>query len=63
LFDYPEEPDELWVGSHNWTARALTGVNIEASLRVRLTSDSKLYADAANFLTEIRAHCVPFDVK
>jgi HKD family nuclease len=62
LFDYKDEPAELWVGSHNWTARALTGVNIEASLRVRLSSDSKLYADAAAFLDAIRANCVPFDV-
>lgn len=62
LFDYADEPAELWVGSHNWTARALTGVNIEASLRVRLTPESKLYADAAGFLDAIRANCVPFDV-
>lgn len=62
LFDYADEPAELWVGSHNWTARALTGVNIEASLRVRLTSESKLYEDAADFLNAIRANCVPFDV-
>ena len=62
LFDYADEPAELWVGSHNWTARALTGVNIEASLRVRLTSESKLYSDAADFLNAIRANCVPFDV-
>jgi hypothetical protein len=62
LFDYPSGPSELWVGSHNWTARALTGVNIEASLRVRLAAESGLYSDAANFLLAVRASCVPFDV-
>lgn len=62
LFDYPQMPAELWVGSHNWTARALTGVNIEASLQVRLSADSQLYTDAAHYLDEIRTNCIPFDV-
>ncbi len=62
LFDYLSGPSELWVGSHNWTARALTGVNIEASLRIRLAAECALYSDAVNFLEAIRARCVPFDV-
>jgi len=62
LFDYDAEPAELWVGSHNWTARALTGVNIEASLRLRLEKQAALYGDAINFLNGVRAGCIPFDL-
>jgi hypothetical protein len=62
LFDYDSEPSELWVGSHNWTARALTGVNIEASLRLRLEKEASLYGDSAAFLDGIRARCVAFDL-
>jgi hypothetical protein len=62
LFNYHSEPAELWVGSHNWTARALTGVNIEASLRLRLEEESLLYRDADAFLGDIRAECVTFDI-
>ncbi len=62
LFDYDSEPSELWVGSHNWTARALTGVNIEASLRLRLEKGDSLYGDAARFLDGVRARCVAFDL-
>jgi hypothetical protein len=62
LFDYDAAPAELWVGSHNWTARALTGVNIEASLRLRLEKEASLYGDAGEFLEGIRARCVAFDL-
>jgi hypothetical protein len=62
LFDYEAAPAELWVGSHNWTARALTGVNIEASLRVRLETEASLYGDAVTFLDGIRNECVAFDL-
>jgi len=51
----------LWVGSHNWTARALTGVNIEASLSVRLSRDAQLYGNAVEFLEAIRSNCERFD--
>ncbi len=52
---------ELWVGSHNWTARALTGVNVEASLRVTLNRDAELYGSSATFLDQVRLKCEPFD--
>ena len=63
IFDYKSDPSELWVGSHNWTARALTGVNIEASLRVELNKESALYMDAKSYLNDILSKCVPFDLK
>jgi hypothetical protein len=46
LFDIPGNGAELWVGSHNWTTRALEGPNIEASLVLDLDRDSDLYKDA-----------------
>jgi hypothetical protein len=49
-------------GSHNWTARALTGSNIEASLKVHLHRTSPLYVDAVAFLESVRGNCEPFDV-
>jgi hypothetical protein len=61
IFDYKGSDSELWVGSHNWTARALTGVNIEASLSVRLQREAELYADAASFVANVRSQCVRFD--
>jgi hypothetical protein len=61
LFDFPSEPSDLWIGSHNWTARALTGVNIEASLRVRLNRGAELYANSVEFLSAIRSNCERFD--
>jgi hypothetical protein len=62
LFDFDSAPSELWVGSHNWTARALTGVNIEASLRLLLEQGSAVYISAAKFLDDVRLRCVPFDL-
>jgi hypothetical protein len=62
LFERDSDPSELWVGSHNWTARALTGVNIEASLRVMLDETATLHQQASHFLNDIRSLCVPFDV-
>ncbi len=31
LFWMPDGTAELWVGSHDWTKRALLGLNVEAS--------------------------------
>jgi hypothetical protein len=62
LFDFESAPSELWVGSHNWTARGLTGVNIEASLRLLVERGATLYRSVATFLDDVRLKCVPFDV-
>lgn len=61
LFDLADDMAELWVGSHNWTARALTGVNIEASLVLRLNRSGTMYASAIALLDAIRSQCEPFD--
>ncbi len=62
LFDLPEGLAELWVGSHNWTVRALTGLNIEASLRLRVRTDSSVYQSTAAFLEAVQSSCLPYDL-
>ena len=62
LFDLPDEKAELWVGSHNWTARALSGLNIEASVVFLLGREAPLYAVTVQFLEEVRSLCQPFDL-
>jgi hypothetical protein len=61
LFDLDESYAELWIGSHNWTARALTGLNIEVSNVISMKSVSDLYQAAQDLLNSIRSSCVPFD--
>ena len=53
---------ELWVGSHNWTKRAILGLNVEASLVVRLKDSSPLFAAASDYLAHMKAISEPFDV-
>ena len=53
---------ELWVGSHNWTKRAILGLNVEASLVVRLKESSALFAAASDYLAHMKAIAEPFDL-
>jgi hypothetical protein len=62
LFDLPQDAAELWVGSHNWTARALSGLNIEASTVFRLSREAPLFSSAVQLLDQIRSRCEPFDL-
>lgn len=62
LFGHTDGTAELWVGSHNWTRRAILGVNIEASIILRLRYSSQTFQDAANYLQKIKRECVEFDV-
>lgn len=61
LFDLPNGKAELWVGSHNWTRRALLGFNIELSAIIQLERESALYQDVKDKLDEIARLCVQFD--
>ena len=61
LFEYENEA-EIWVGSHNMTIRALTGINKEAALIIRLSKDDNLYTEVDNHLTYLRNICIPFDL-
>ena len=62
LFWAQDGTAELWVGSHNWTKRALLGLNVEASLVVRLKDSSPLFAAASDYLAHMEAIAEPFDV-
>jgi hypothetical protein len=62
LFGSADHTAELWVGSHNWTNRALLGLNVEASLVIRLRDSAPLFRGATAYLAEIRKISAPFDV-
>ena len=62
LFWSKDRTAELWVGSHNWTNRAILGLNVEASLVVRLKDSSALFAAAAEYLSKMKSISEPFDV-
>ena len=53
---------ELWVGSHNWTTRAIAGLNVESSLVVRMRHQSRLLTDAAEYLQKIKDISERFDL-
>lgn len=61
LFDFDDGTAEIWIGSHNWTRRALVGVNIEASLVVHILQESLLYQQTSQMLEQVRLSCEPFD--
>ena len=61
LFWMPDRTAELWIGSHNWTRRALVGLNVECSLIVRMADSSSLFSDAIQYLENVRRICEPFD--
>jgi hypothetical protein len=62
LFELPDNNVEIWVGSHNFTQRAICGVNIESSILIRSNQDSKIYDDVLKYLTFIKDNCIPFDI-
>ncbi len=53
---------ERWVGSHNWTNRAIQGLNVESSLVVKVQDSSNLLCEAAGYLGKIRQMSERFDV-
>ncbi|OKH31125.1 hypothetical protein NIES2119_29595 [[Phormidium ambiguum] IAM M-71] len=63
LFELPDYKVEIWVGSHNFTQRAIRGVNIESSIIIRTNQNSKIYSDVLKYLTFIKDNCIPFDLK
>ena len=62
LFWLRDQTVELWVGSHNWTNRAIVGLNIESSIVVQARNSSILISDAAQYLQKIRHVCIEFDL-
>ncbi len=61
LFRSADGPAELWIGSHNWTKRAISGINIEASVIIRLRDSSPIFREAANYLQKIKRECIEFE--
>ena len=62
LFDKNDGTSELWVGSHNWTRRALMGLNIESTVRLQCMADSPILKGARSYLEGIRSQCEAFDL-
>jgi hypothetical protein len=62
LFWSSDRTAELWVGSHNWTNRALLGLNVEASLVITMRDSSPLYMAAARYLAKMKKISTPFDI-
>jgi hypothetical protein len=50
------------VGSHNWTNRAILGLNVEASVAIKLKATSPLFYEAAGYLQRIKGICEEFDL-
>ncbi|MFN7976490.1 MAG: hypothetical protein U0P30_00045 [Vicinamibacterales bacterium] len=50
------------MGSHNWTTRAILGLNVEASLVVRPKDSSPLFAAASDYLARMKASLRALDV-
>lgn len=61
LFWMPDRTAELWIGSHNWTRRAIVGLNVECSFIVRMTDSSGLFFEAIEYLDKIKRLCNYFD--
>ncbi len=61
LLDLGNGLAEIWVGSHNWTRRAIVGLNIECTLVLRVSTSSPLYTQTADMLEQIRKLCQPFE--
>lgn len=62
LFEMPENNVEIWLGSHNFTQRAICGVNIESSFIIRSNKNSKIYHDVLDYLNFIKSNCIAFDI-
>jgi hypothetical protein len=52
----------LWVGSHNLTANAMGGANIEAALVYDVPIEDQVMVDADQHLWECRSTAEPFDI-
>jgi len=62
LFLNRDKTAELWVGSHNWTNRALIGLNIESSLVIQMKDSSRLFFEAVEYLDKVKNVCEVFDL-
>jgi hypothetical protein len=61
LFDRADESARIWVGSHNWTGRALTGLNVEASIVISTHQGSSIYSRIEDFLEHTKKRATAFN--
>ncbi|MEG5007687.1 phospholipase D-like domain-containing protein [Microcoleus sp. B5-C4] len=57
IFDLPEEKASIFIGSHNWTNRALSGINIETSIEIELDRKNGVYCQVNSLLETIKDEC------
>jgi len=57
LFDLPDGKASIWIGSHNWTDRALSGINIETSIEIKTAKDGPVYKQIESLLRSIKNKC------
>ena len=57
MFDLPEDKASIWIGSHNWTRRSLSGINIETSIEILVEQSSPIYKQTKRLLSEIKKEC------
>ena len=62
LFWSVDRTAELWVGSHNWTNRAILGLNVESSLVIKLRDSSSLFCEAVEYLRQIKQISEEFEL-
>jgi len=57
IFDLPEEKASIFIGSHNWTNRALSGINIETSIEIEVDRKNEVYCQVNFLLKTIKNEC------
>lgn len=54
LFNLPDGKAKLWLGSHNFTQFALSGLNFESSVLIETEQNSELYQNAKKYIENIK---------
>ncbi len=54
LFNLPDGKAKLWLGSHNFTQFALSGLNFESSVLIETDQNSELYQNAKKYIENIK---------
>ncbi len=52
---------DLFIGSHNWTATALHGINLEAGVHIRCGKDEEVAKDLIEHINECQSESQKFD--
>ena len=64
IFEKNDTEVEIWIGSHNVTNYAISGLNLEASLSIKCTKSDKIYKDIYTYLKDIRDEfCSKFELE